>query len=349
MNQALIFVLFCLFQSSEVFSGLVQNKFTSGQRNEDDRESAYNDTVQTKVERRVKRAWSNLEPYQLWDNGVVPWSYVSTEADDDAVHIDGNVGLTKDDVDIVKVAMNHIESKTCIKFKLEKPVKGEPWLFISRDARASDMVCQIDYKESTLIGNDIDGLGKIYGDGRCNLGFCFKGFYACPEKYSPRSIIISAMRLDKNQPDYEESSGRVVHELLHNLGLEHTQHRQDALENIEIKFENIEPRFQSQYKVLNETNTYGLEYDCMSIMHYRDTKWITDEAKANGGKTMIAKNPETCDLTSATNKLSEGDVRILRMMYCDYETSEIPIDSSAGVKSQFAWCVVMFYTVSLTC
>lgn len=338
MNQALIFVLICLFQSSEVFSG---------QRNEHDWEGAY-DTVQTLVKRRVKRSYSIVEPYQLWDGGVVPWSYVSTEADDDGVHIDGNVGLTKDDVDIVKVAMNHIESKTCIKFKLEKPVKDEPWLFISRDARASDMVCQIDYKESTLIGKDIEGLGQIY-DGRCNLGFCFKGFYACSGKYSLRTMVISAMRLDKNQPDYEESSGRVVHELLHNLGLGHTQQRQDALENIEIKLENIEPRFHSQYKVLNETNTYGLEYDCMSIMHYRDTKWITDEAKAKGGKTMIAKNPETCDVTSATNKLSEGDVKILRKMYCDYETSEIPIDSSAGVKSQLVWCVVMFYTVSLTC
>lgn len=298
----------------------------------DDWECAY-DTVQKKVGRRSKRAWSNVEPFQLWDDGVVPWSYVSTEADDDAVHVDVKVGLTKDDVDTVKVAMNHIESKTCIRFKLEKPLKGEPWLFISRDARASDLACQIDYKKSDLIGKDIEGLGEIYGVRGCQSDFCFRGFYACSGKYSPQNMVISEMKLDKNQPDYEESSGRVVHELLHNLGLGHTHQRQDALENIEINLENIQPRLQSQYEVLTETNTYGTDYDCMSTMHYRDTKWITDEAKANGGKAMVAIKPEECDLASANNKLSDGDVKILKKMYCDHERPGAPMASSGEVTS----------------
>ena len=68
-------------------------------------------------------------------------------------------------------------------------------------------------------------------------------------------------------------------------------------------------------KSCSRYNDYGTAYDCMSIMHYRDTYFIADAARRSGGKTMIAKK-EGCDLSSSASSLSNADVEILKKMYC---------------------------------
>ena len=130
-----------------------------------------------------------------------------------AVHTDANVGLTKADVDTVMAAMKQIEAKTCIKFNLVKPVKGQPWLFVSRESRASDMVCQLNYAKSNLVGKDIEGLWDIYKRLGYNDG-CFPGAYAFYGSSSPQNFVISKTTLSSA---YQSDIGLVVHEVLHNL------------------------------------------------------------------------------------------------------------------------------------
>jgi len=272
--------------------------------------------------RRMDKSYTSMSSDQFWDNAVVPWSFVSTGDDfaKYAVHTNANTGLTKDDVETVMAAMKQIEDATCIKFNLVKPVKGQPWLFIARDARASDFACQLQYAQSTLVGQDIEGLGDIYGRFRWAGDQCFSGAYAWYGQDSPQNFVISQTSLSKDQ---QNDIGLVVHEILHNLGLGHTQKRQDAAENIEIKWSNINSGSHSQYEACIEANDfscsrynhYGTPYDCMSIMHYRDYFFITPEAARNGGKTMVAKKPG-CDLSSPASVLSNADIEILNKMYC---------------------------------
>jgi len=110
------------------------------------------------------RGFTLMEKDSFWANAEVPWSFVSNgdEMAKHAVHTDANVGLTKDDVKTVMAAMKQIEDKTCIKFNKVKPVKDQPWLFVSRDARANDKACQRAYVKSTYVGKDVAGLGDIY-------------------------------------------------------------------------------------------------------------------------------------------------------------------------------------------
>jgi len=259
------------------------------------------------------RTFTNLEKDKLWDSAVVPWAFASIDNAKNAVHIDENVGLDKKDLDTTRAAMRQIEERTCIKFKEEKPVRNKPWLFIYREARSSDLSCQRSYAQDNLVGKNIKGLGNIYKQlyKRKKKKDCTGGGYAFYGSESPQSLVISSTRL---YPNRQQSIGFMIHELLHVLGVGHTQKRQDADENIEIKWENIKTKSHSQYEPEDSSryDTHGTRYNCMSIMHYRDTTWRTEKGK----KTMVAIKPEECDLSSINRNLTDTDVKILKQMYC---------------------------------
>merc|ERR1719419_707808 len=269
------------------------------------------------------KGYTNTHPDKFWPNGVISWSFVSTgdEMAKYAAHVDANVGLNKADVDTVMAAFKQIEARTCIKFNLVKPVKGQPWLFVAREARASDGACQHDYlRTNGMFDKDINGLGNIYKRISYNSGGCFSGAYAFYGTASPQNLVISATSLN---PNYQSSIGLLVHETLHNLGVGHIQKRQDADQYIQINWNNIQPGQRSQYEACvtandpscSRYNDYGTKYDCMSIMHYRDTYFITSAARASGGKTMVSKRTD-CDLQSPTSRLTDTDIELLKKMYC---------------------------------
>ena len=113
-----------------------------------------------------QRSWFNGETGH-WLNGVITWGFVSDGKDDsvneeNVIHTDEITGLTKSDVETIKNAMKQIESKTCIRFKNEKPLSGQPWLFISRNSRGRRMPCEKPYIQNNLVGKNISGFGDIY-------------------------------------------------------------------------------------------------------------------------------------------------------------------------------------------
>merc|ERR1719392_161938 len=215
--------------------------------------------------------------------------------------------------------MKQIEDKTCIRFEKVKPVRGEPWLFITRDNKGSDLSCQLDYIKDELVGKNIKGLGYIYKRLKGRTSCSPRGAYAWYGSSSPQNLGISQIRLNKNN---QGNVGLMIHEILHNLGLGHTQKRQDASEHITIIKDNIKKSKYHNYEPCKNNprcvgyNNYSTAYDCMSIMHYRDYFSITDEARKRGGKTMYAKNKDECDLSSPNTVLTNADVNILNRMYC---------------------------------
>merc|ERR1712106_385162 len=259
------------------------------------------------------RSFTNMRADQFWKGGVIPWTYVSTFNNkyiNDAVDVDDNVGLDKNDVETIKKAMETIEDKTCIKFKLVKPVVGQDWLFIRRDVKASY---------------------PSYPSYTCEIAYA---------KASTKVLGISDISLNKT---YEGDVGLMIHELLHVIGLGHTQRRRDASANIKINWGNIDGQYKAQYEPCivakdskcSQYNAYGTEYDCMSIMNYRDTSFITDAAKAAGNKTMVAKHGTSCDLSSPNNHLRPADILIVKRMYCQ---KCVATGSWAGNTGVDSWC-----------
>merc|ERR1719450_1248163 len=269
------------------------------------------DTLEANMRMSRTRSWTNMDDTEFWANARINWNFVSTGDSyaQYAITTDADLGLTKDDVDTVIAAMRQIEEKTCIEFRRVAPTRGQPWLLVSRDARQSDLSCQLE-KVKSLINTNIAGLGKIYNRLQWS-DKCFKGAYAWYGSASPQNFVISQTRVSN---DNQNDIGLVIHELLHNLGLGHTQKRQDADQHIEIQWNNIKADSRSQYEPCIEANDprcrryndYGTDYDCSSIMHYLDYFFLTPQARATGGKTMIANT----------------DITLLNKMYCADQSVE---------------------------
>jgi len=258
-----------------------------------------------------------MHPDQFWENGQILWSFVSSgdESAKDALYTDPDVGLTKDDVDTIKLAMQQIEDVSCINFTLGQPTKGDPWLFISRDARASDLECQRTHIQNNIAGTDIAGMGDIYWQLRWGSTECFPGAYAWYGSRSPQNFVISQTTMNKNS---QGSIGLAVHELLHNLGMGHTQKRQDAKDNIKINWDNIKKESRYNYapcevdrdQRCSRYDHYGTEYDCSSIMHYGE--WAFGNGK---GKTMEPLPHRIHDCNFGGSELRPADIEIINKMY----------------------------------
>ena len=191
-----------------------------------------------------------------------------------------------------------------------------------KEARFSDNTCMINYIKSNLVGKDIANLGDLFAKGKWRKPPCFSGAYAYYGMDSPQNFVISGTRIDSGA---QGEISLVVHELLHNLALGHTQKRQDALEHIHVNWGAIAEKSHGQYKQCFEKedktcdhlnyNDYNTPYDCMSIMHYRDTYFITPEARRANQKTMRARRAG-CDLSSRNSRLTAADIDILNKVYC---------------------------------
>merc|ERR1712106_208526 len=253
-----------------------------------------------------------------WKDAKIAWSFVSI--DDSFAKFsfmkDAKIGLSGAEVAVVKKAMKQIEEKTCIKFNLVKPEKGKTWLAITREATTKTNQCQAEYIANAYGGKDVNGLGDVFWG---QFDTCFSGAYAYMGSRPGKNqlMVISAMSLSEEQQDV----GIVVHELLHNLGVGHTQKRSDQEENIKVIWDNIQdnPSAKFQYTKCQGTGCQNLDtpYDCSSVMHYG----VYGFSK-NGKATMEAVDKTKCNLESGKIRLSETDITLLKKMYCDGKADE---------------------------
>jgi len=110
----------------------------------------------------------------------------------------------------------------------------------------------------------------------------------------------SDYQLGDNPTCTNQRKDGIVHELMHALGVMHTQSRKDRDDYITVNYNNIENKGMGQYRICQECNNHTVRYDCGSIMHYGTGLF------SNGrGPTMTAKNPNTCKLNWVGN-LGQG-------------------------------------------
>lgn len=182
--------------------------------------------------------------------------------------------------------MEYIEENTCVTF-IETKRPRYKYLTISTDKSYNCIYCYY--------------LGLVCplrnGGSVRSSPFCTKSFN-CPYYYGSVEMSLKFTlpfcgRLSKRW------KALITHELLHSLGLIHTQNRPDRDRYITINEDAIDRKSMDQYMPkCYACNTFNLPYECNSIMHYG---WM-DFASAGRllaffKPTMTSKHPE-CQLTS---------------------------------------------------
>ena len=119
--------------------------------------------------------------------------------------------------------------------------------------------------------------------------------------------------------------GIVTHELLHNMGMLHTHTRLDRGEHVHVNYLNVLPDKWIDYSWNPLQFPLDTEYDCDSIMHYRDTSFnignsITLEVSCLLLISVLillmqAVDPSRCRLRSRSNRPTSADIDLINKLY----------------------------------
>lgn len=200
-------------------------------------ECSFSDPLQA-----VDRAGSFTSELWYWPDHVVYYKWDSS--------------VIKEDKGIIREVMAEIEDNTCVKFAETR----RPQYKVLEISTSNSYDCVYCFYLGLLC--PIKNGGEVRSS-----PFCTKDF-TCPH-YSGHVV----MSLKFNLPFCGRLSRRwralIMHELLHVLGLIHTQNRPDRDRHIWINQKAILGRSMDQYMpICRDCQTYSLPYECDSIMHY---------------------------------------------------------------------------------
>ncbi len=104
--------------------------------------------------------------------------------------------------------------------------------------------------------------------------------------------------------------GIFVHELMHTIGFNHEQSRTDRDDYVEIKYENIKPGTDLNFKKFgaNVIAPFGVSYDYGSVMHYGRNAFTK-----NGEDTIVPRTPAEI---GQRRGMSSSDATKINNMYC---------------------------------
>ena len=148
-----------------------------------------------------------------------------------AVYQDSMVGFSRAEFEVIKKAMDAIEKVTCIRFEEVMPEPHTKWALFMKKSSGRNK-CYEQYIRDHLKNLDVrnrngDNLGKIFENSIALSGFCGGGAFVV--SYDVPTQGPTLMVIDTEITDRKDTVGLFIHELLHVLGIGHTQKRKGAI------------------------------------------------------------------------------------------------------------------------
>jgi len=135
--------------------------------------------------------------------------------------------------------------------------------------------------------------------------------------FGQKLVLYSTYRLSDTDwcAEHQFIKGSVLHELMHALGIMHTQKRFDSDKHIEYNEDCVEPAKKSQYEKSEKglLKDYDVPYKCNSIMHYKNTTFSIDRKNC---PTMYAKSASCKHTGMGGDEAIEEDWQLLREAHC---------------------------------
>uniref|UniRef100_A0A1I8Q1J0 Metalloendopeptidase n=1 Tax=Stomoxys calcitrans TaxID=35570 RepID=A0A1I8Q1J0_STOCA len=92
--------------------------------------------------------------------------------------------------------------------------------------------------------------------------------------------VVSLQRPDETSAHCFSSEGRIMHELMHAIGIYHEQSRADRDNYVKVHWENIVPKFRKNFKLISKKRgKYTFDYDYNSVMHYGEFYFSKSKGK----------------------------------------------------------------------
>uniref|UniRef100_A0A1I8MN63 Metalloendopeptidase n=1 Tax=Musca domestica TaxID=7370 RepID=A0A1I8MN63_MUSDO len=92
--------------------------------------------------------------------------------------------------------------------------------------------------------------------------------------------VVSLQKPDETSAHCFSSEGRIMHELMHAIGIYHEQSRADRDNYIKVHWENIVPKFRKNFKLISKKRgKYTFDYDYNSVMHYGEYYFSKSKGK----------------------------------------------------------------------
>lgn len=177
----------------------------------------------------------------------------------------GDIAMEKDEMAMLKIGINPMKfpqklwDNRTVPFTISREYSFDERALIDRSLTTLSSLTCLNFKEH--LDSDKNFIHFKPPEGKSGGCWSYVGKTGGEQ-------IVTLQKSDKSSAHCFSSEGRIIHEILHAVGIYHEQSRPDRDKYIKIHWENIVPKYKKNFKLITNKGKHSFAYDYNSVMHY---------------------------------------------------------------------------------